>query len=347
MFRYAVFVSCICCDPPGITLAMNIPCDFLSYHFSIFRTLIFKYPLLSNQLQSIMGEVDYWSATRKAYEPLQLEQPEFTDKHLKRPPFKFIFDIVTNINKRFAAYDHIFTLDLLDYDSIDSKEKKIDYLKRLIKYVEKLLKVKIDVSAKKIVAGQECEKTNIFLQYVAMAVGLAQQDKQKRVSVSAPPQPPAVEPAGAANSGTNNLSSAGESNTAFANPADYGFADLPARHSLPRKKSSSGGESATGFAAREERKNNLLKEVADFNRTLAGYHLNVDVEEPADVRAMGQSIVTMWNQMHEVNTQTTPSNMPVEALETAIKRQIENIQQIQGIIEKNEELLSHLEDVLV
>ncbi|CAJ1991687.1 Microtubule-binding protein MIP-T3 [Leishmania donovani] len=72
-------------------------------------------------------EVDFWSATIAAYQPLQLTSPVLTPKLLKRPPFRFIHDIVCSIDARFAAYDHIIPAELRDSAQVDTKEKKIEF----------------------------------------------------------------------------------------------------------------------------------------------------------------------------------------------------------------------------
>ncbi|CUG86047.1 Hypothetical protein, putative, partial [Bodo saltans] len=148
---------------------------------------------------------DYWSSTIAAFQPL-IDAPALTEKLLQRPPFRFIHDIVAAIDARFAAYNHLFTAEEQDAAALDNKEKKIAYLDKLIAFIQILLGRTVDVSTKKIVAGQEPERTNAFLRDVALAVGYAQQYKQQlaaqgaqlpTAAAAAPPPPPPPPPADA------------------------------------------------------------------------------------------------------------------------------------------------------
>lgn len=139
---------------------------------------------------------DFWTPTIQAFEPLQIGTPVLTEKLLQRPPFRFIHDIVSSVDRRFQAYAHLFTPEELDSTLLDTKEKKIQYLDKLIAFVALLLGRPVNVSSKKIVAGSEADKTNLFLQDLALAVGYAQQYRAQQQSAAAaapPPPPPAAE----------------------------------------------------------------------------------------------------------------------------------------------------------
>ncbi|KAG5494692.1 hypothetical protein JIQ42_02307 [Leishmania sp. Namibia] len=276
------------------------------------------------------GEVDFWSATIAAYQPLQLTSPELSPKLLKRPPFRFIHDIVDSIDARFAAYDHVIPAKLRDSAQVDTKEKKIEYLKILINYINKLMKVDLDVNPKKIVSGNEPEKTNIFLQYLAAAVGYAQQDKAA-LAVSAPQQKSAA-------SASTSLSPPVASS--LSGPAQCS-GSLPPASSLCRKKSSS-----MDGAARRSSHLSALDEAAKFNRKLSSYSLNLSLSEQRDVRTEGQSIVRMWKALSSPQVETEPSRMPQEALETAIKRQIETIKMMRELLSENDRVIDKLESLV-
>ena len=49
------------------------------------------------------------------------------------------------------------------------KQMKIDYLDKMVKYVESSLHVTLLVKASKVVSGLEADLTNIFLQHLAIA----------------------------------------------------------------------------------------------------------------------------------------------------------------------------------
>lgn len=272
-------------------------------------------------------EVDFWSATIAAYAPLQLPAPEMTPKLLKRPPFRFIHDIVCGIDGRFAAYSHIIPAELQDSAKVDTKEKKIEYLTILIDYVNKLMKVQLDVNPKKIVSGHEPEKTNIFLQYLAAAVGYAQQDKAQKEAA----KQPAAAAAGA---------SAPTQEDAAKLAAQSG-SQLPSRESLPRKKSST-----VDVATRRQSHVKALEVAEAFNRKLDGFSLNLNAKEPRDVKADGQSIVKMWNELSNPPVETKPSHMPVETLETAINRQLETIKMVDALLKESDVIIEELETLV-
>ncbi|RNF23812.1 putative TRAF3-interacting protein 1-like [Trypanosoma conorhini] len=264
------------------------------------------------------AEVDFWTPTIEAFRPLQLDGPELTPKLLKRPPFRFIADIVTAINARFAAYDHIFTPDQLDVTKIDSKEKKIEYLTTLVKYVGSLLGGKIDVNVKRIVSGSEPEKTNVFLQRLALAVGYAQQDKARKAQAPAPATPEPSDPI---------------TTPKVSTPAT----GSPSRSEMPRRASNSVGNSL--------KKEALMREATEFFSKVNDYgHLKLDQEQ--SVKEVGQSIVDMYNELKQDTDTSEPSSLPLDALEVAIKRQLDVVQQVSVLQDENDTLLEKLEVLL-
>ncbi|EPY33057.1 hypothetical protein STCU_02510 [Strigomonas culicis] len=181
-----------------------------------------------------------------------------------------------------------------------------------------------------------------------MAVGAAQQDKARRKSLTEQRQRLAAqEPAP-----TTPAEPERRREVSYANPADYGMPDLPKRESLPCRRASVGSQvfstdrSSSAASGAATVKPELQREAKAFNDLLSGYSLDLRLDEPVDVRRDGQSIATMWTEMQQVHTDTTPSPMPAEALERSIQRQIDNIQQIHFLMQKNDTVIDHLEDVL-
>lgn len=302
-------------------------------------------------------EVDYWTATIEAFAPLQLSSPELSPKLLKRPPFRFIHNIISSINARFAAYDSVIPVEYLDPADVDTKPKKLDYLERILTYVEKLLGTKIDVNPKKIVAGSEPEKTNVFLQCIALAVGLAQQNKSKdsgahdahpaekaRKKRSKSPQEslPSQSPPPA--SGVNNDNRSVAQSVSVSQPfGNNGSESLPSRDSLPRKKSSS-----ASLSARKAANQAAMARAEAFNKKVDGFSLNLGTSGgPNNVKEDNQSIVRMWQELQTSKTETTPATMPAEALETAIKRQLEAIKQVKALLHDNDKVIEDLESLLI
>ncbi|KAG5496208.1 hypothetical protein JKF63_02509 [Porcisia hertigi] len=272
-------------------------------------------------------EVDFWSATISAYEPLQLPAPQLTPKLLKKPPFRFIHDIVCNIDARFAAYDHMIPVDLRDSAQVNTKEKKIEYLTTLIQYINKLMKVELDVNPKKIVSGHEPEKTNIFLQYLAAGVGYAQQDK-------------AAQAASPSKAKSDYSTSSSPSGTAITSSTR----DTQANHTLPSptspaQKKLTLSDPAVYLSSRIA----AFDAATRFDVKLSGYSMDLKPRDDVDVRAEGESIVRMWKELANPQVETQPSKMQSEALETAIDRQLETIKMVRALLDENDGIIEKLE----
>lgn len=89
-----------------------------------------------------------------------------TEKLLTRPPFRYIHDIFTATLAATGFGEGLYSGDELDAKAIKDKDAKINFLEKLIALVQMAAGEEIPVKSSKIVAGQECEQTNIFLQYL-------------------------------------------------------------------------------------------------------------------------------------------------------------------------------------
>merc|ERR1712151_228391 len=92
-----------------------------------------------------------------------------TEKYLKKPPFRFLHDIVMEVARATKFSSGLFTPEESDAASLADKQAKVDFLNKAISVVSFALGEKIDVSANKIVAGLEADKTNAFLQKLHQA----------------------------------------------------------------------------------------------------------------------------------------------------------------------------------
>jgi len=92
-----------------------------------------------------------------------------TEKLLKRPPFRYIHDIISATIEATGWGAGIFIDDETVGKSIAEKEQKIFVLQKVVDLVSLAVGQDIDVKPIKIVAGQECDKTNYFLQYFYQA----------------------------------------------------------------------------------------------------------------------------------------------------------------------------------
>lgn len=149
-----------------------------------------------------------------------ISKPKMTEKYLKKPPFRFLHDIVFEVIRTTEFGQGLFTTDEADATKLADKQAKVDFLNKSISLVSFALNEKIDVSANKIVAGLEAEKTNLWLQKLHQAattcpadkaaesvqrvmqgdtVAAPKKEKKKKEEDAAPPPPPpeGAEPAAA------------------------------------------------------------------------------------------------------------------------------------------------------
>lgn len=94
-----------------------------------------------------------------------ITKPKLGDKYLVKPPFRFLHDALTETIRATGFGQGLYTDDELDAGKISEggKQAKLDFLNKMVSCVCFALGEKLDVSANKIVAGLEPEKTNAFL----------------------------------------------------------------------------------------------------------------------------------------------------------------------------------------
>eukprot|EP01062_Namystynia_karyoxenos_P024762 TRINITY_DN19680_c1_g1_i1.p1 TRINITY_DN19680_c1_g1~~TRINITY_DN19680_c1_g1_i1.p1 ORF type:complete len:476 (+),score=254.81 TRINITY_DN19680_c1_g1_i1:80-1429(+) len=133
-----------------------------------------------------MGEADVDPAilekTRKELQPI-IKAPKLTDRLLKKPPFRFLHDIITNVIKTTQFASALYTDDELDSSKVTEKEAKMAFLQKMISSVNYTLKLDPPLKAKpiKIVSGLEPEHTNHFLQELARATKSPKEKSDKAV----------------------------------------------------------------------------------------------------------------------------------------------------------------------
>jgi TRAF3-interacting protein 1 len=122
-------------------------------------------------------------------------KPKLTDNLLKKPPFRFLHDVVSATAKATGYPQGLYEGEMLDSKAIKDKETKIAYLQTLINCCGNSLGYAIDVNPKKIVAGHEPEKTNALLQALFEAAtadpGAGQQAVQRTLAGETPGGAPA------------------------------------------------------------------------------------------------------------------------------------------------------------
>lgn len=93
-----------------------------------------------------------------------ITRPKLSSKLLSKPPFRFLHDIVSELASATGFAAGLYSGDELDARAIADKQAKIDFLNKIIACVGHALGAEVDVSANKIVAGREADRTNFFLQ---------------------------------------------------------------------------------------------------------------------------------------------------------------------------------------
>ncbi|XP_022817548.1 TRAF3-interacting protein 1 [Spodoptera litura] len=99
-----------------------------------------------------------------------VKRPPLSDKLLKKPPFRFLHDIVTTVLKTTGFFGNLFEDNELVSENVKDRDSKILFLNKVIFVLSKTTGKSIAAKPSKIVAGQEPEKTNELLQCLAQAL---------------------------------------------------------------------------------------------------------------------------------------------------------------------------------
>ncbi|XP_014276344.1 TRAF3-interacting protein 1 [Halyomorpha halys] len=111
-----------------------------------------------------------------------IKRPPLTDKLLRKPPFRFLHDIVTSVIKETGYLKDVFTAEELVADNVKDKDSKIKFLTKLISAVKDSTGNNLKAKPGKIVAGLEVDKTLELLQ--AIAKGIASQTNGNKSVIS-------------------------------------------------------------------------------------------------------------------------------------------------------------------
>jgi hypothetical protein len=133
--------------------------------------------------------------------PAVVEGPERTTALLRRPPFRFLHDVISAVTRATGFAEGLFDGSELSTDHLHKdKYAKEAYLRKIIKCVEEALGQKLEVRPDRVVRGLEPENTNLFLQALALAAdgaawrhGNAATRHGAGQPASPPPSPPAAE----------------------------------------------------------------------------------------------------------------------------------------------------------
>lgn len=107
---------------------------------------------------------ELWKKTADLFSGL-IDKPKMTEKHLLKPHPKYIFDIILSTMSVTKFPEGLYTEEELNPKNFDSeKSKRSDFLQKAIDITKIVNGETIEVKVKNILAGEEPDKTNLFLQ---------------------------------------------------------------------------------------------------------------------------------------------------------------------------------------
>jgi TRAF3-interacting protein 1 len=96
------------------------------------------------------------------YEQL-FSKPKMTEKLLSKPPFRYLHDIFTATLSKTGFGEGLFLGDELNSKSYEDKDSKLKFLAKLVTLTEMILGEKQDIKPSMVLAGQQADKTNLWL----------------------------------------------------------------------------------------------------------------------------------------------------------------------------------------
>lgn len=98
-----------------------------------------------------------------------IRKPKMVEKYLRRPPFRFLFDIVMEVMRVTGFAEDLFLPSERDPHNLTIAAVKVAWVRKIIDRTAEALGEEVDVSPSKIVAGMEPHKTNMWLQQLHRA----------------------------------------------------------------------------------------------------------------------------------------------------------------------------------
>ena len=107
---------------------------------------------------------DYWSKTGELFGKL-IDKPKMHEKLLKKPPPKYIYDIIMNTMKKTGFPKGLFTSQEEDVKFFESDARhKLEILQKVIDITKIVTNENFEIKCSNILKGEEPNKTNYFLQ---------------------------------------------------------------------------------------------------------------------------------------------------------------------------------------
>lgn len=99
-----------------------------------------------------------------------IKKPPLTDKLLKKPPFRYLHDIVTSIINETGFLKGLYTQEEMIADNSINKAAKVAFLDKLIAAVKLTTGADLTVKSSKVISGLEVAKTHELLQAIGRAL---------------------------------------------------------------------------------------------------------------------------------------------------------------------------------
>jgi len=112
------------------------------------------------------------ASVKKTQESLgkYVKKPPLTDKLLNKPPFRFLHDVISAVIRETGFFHGLYNEVENKSENVKDKEGKIKFLEKVIDCVSFAIGDQLGAKPSKIVAGQEPQKTNEFLQALAQVI---------------------------------------------------------------------------------------------------------------------------------------------------------------------------------
>ena len=106
---------------------------------------------------------DYWSETGKLFSSL-IEKPKMTEKLLKKPPPKYIYDIILNTMNKTNFPKGLLSDQEMDHKYFEADpHHKLAILQKVIDITKIVMNENFDIKTTNILKGEQPDKTNYFL----------------------------------------------------------------------------------------------------------------------------------------------------------------------------------------
>ena len=107
---------------------------------------------------------DYWTETGKMFSSL-IEKPKMTEKLLKKPPPKYIYDIILNTMKKTNFPKGLLTDQEMDHKYFEADpHHKLAILQKVVDITKIVVNENFEIKCTNILKGEQPDKTNHFLQ---------------------------------------------------------------------------------------------------------------------------------------------------------------------------------------